>query len=707
MDIEEIASLDSVTCSGHFFQGGRSPLDYFKDCLSVSTQYRRAAGYFSSSIFLAADAALTGFFARGGHMKIVCSPQLMPDDIQAIESGTSTRIVSAKSIERDIEGSLADLKMRPAAKILALLVTDGSIEFKIAVKKVIAPGIFHSKVGIFEDTFGGRSAFCGSTNETWSGWSDFGNADSFLAKSSYKGPESLFDVEELDRYFAQLWSDQLPMFDVRALSETPLEHLRDASRGENMRELIEDYKKVKMHLESEEKIQKSSQNKKTLMSHQTEVLQSWRDANYVGIIDHVTGAGKTVTALKAVNDWIKSGNPALILVPSSLLQKQWALEIRNEIGIEPLFVGGQLGKRSEWTISLSDATRNDLAFGPRITVAVLSSAVRPDFVKRIMVGKHLLVVGDEVHTTGQKQAISLLEKIKDSGGRLGLSATYTRFGDEEGTNRIEAVFGKPLLPRFTIADAIKAGRLVPYDYHFRTCHLNEDEATEFKNLSKQIQQSIAREGGGNFADFSNLLQMLIFKRARIVKQAAAKVDLARDILKSTYRRGDRWLVYCDDIAQVNQIEIKISNLGFPILRYYDAMAGDKDETLNLFASQGGILLAIKCLDEGIDIPAATHALILASSQNPREYIQRRGRVLRSNKQSGKFKADIFDVLTLDESDIPVMVNELVRMESFAEDADNPMIKIALEEIHSRIALANLLIPDFDLDPALELDEDGA
>ena len=119
------------------------------------------------------------------------------------------------------------------------------------------------------------------------------------------------------------------------------------------------------------------------------------------------------------------------------------------------------------------------------------------------------------------------------------------------------------------------------------------------------------------------------------------------------------------------------------------MAGDKDETLNLFASQGGLLLAIKCLDEGIDIPAATHALILASSQNPREYIQRRGRVLRSNKQSGKFKADIFDVLTLDENDIPVMINELIRMESFAADADNPMIKIALEEIHSRIALSNL------------------
>jgi superfamily II DNA or RNA helicase len=700
-------TLENIACSGHFFQGGRSPLEYFKDCLSVSTQYRRAAGYFSSSIFLAADAALAGFFDRGGHMRIVCSPQLMPDDIVAIEAGIASRSIVVSSLEKEIRNSLENVKMRTAAKILALLVTEGSIEFKIAIKKQTSPGIFHSKVGIFEDALGGRSAFCGSTNETWSGWSDFGNADSFLAKSSYKGPESLADIEELDSYFSQLWSDQLPMFDVRSMPDTPLDQLRNASKGENMQELIEDYKKVKQHEEVKKILESKHKKRKVLMDHQTEVLTSWANSDFIGIIDHVTGAGKTVTALRAINDWIESGRPALILVPSTLLKKQWAKEIRSEIDLEPLFVGGSLGKRHEWLISLSDATRNDVTFGPRITLAVLSSAASPDFIKRLMAGSHLLVVGDEVHTTGQKQSAELLNSIKLCGGRLGLSATYSRFGDAEGTLRIEESFGKPLLPKFTIADAIKAGRLVPYDYHFETCHLTETESIEFKNLTSQIQQAIAREGGTNFSDFSNFLQLLIFKRAKIVKQAEDKIRVARKVLKENYRSGDRWLVYCDDRNQVISIENEIKDLGYPIMRYFDAMAGDKDETLNLFSNQGGILLAIKCLDEGIDIPAATHALILASSQNPREYIQRRGRVLRSNKESGKYKADIFDVLTLDDDDIPVMVNELLRMESFAEDADNPMIKIALEEIHSRIALNNTLNQEFEIDPGLETSGENA
>ena len=99
-------TLEDIECSGHFFQGGRSPLEYFKECLGVSTQYRRAAGYFSSSIFLAADAALTGFFERGGHMRIVCSPQLMPDDIVAIESGIASRSIVTSSLENEVKLSL-------------------------------------------------------------------------------------------------------------------------------------------------------------------------------------------------------------------------------------------------------------------------------------------------------------------------------------------------------------------------------------------------------------------------------------------------------------------------------------------------------------------------------------------------------------------------------------------------------------------------
>jgi len=694
--------LDSVISSGHFYQGGNSPLKYFQDCLSVSSQYRRAAGYFSSSMFVAADSAMSGFINNGGTIKIVCSPRLMPEDIEAINDGIQSRLVVSKSIEREIFGALDDISQTSAIRLLGLLVSRGQLEFRIAVKKDGTHGIFHSKVGIFEDASGLRSAFCGSTNETWSGWADYGNSESFVAMSTLGGEESLKYVNDLDRYFDELWHGNIGNLEVRPLPDTPMEILLKESRGHNLEELIEDLKKVrsrKLHKNNEQA--SGSIGPKKLMQHQVDVLKSWEKANYLGIIDHVTGAGKTISAISAIRDWISDGKPALIIVPSTLLQKQWASEIRREIGIEPLFAGGSLGKRSDWLLSLADATRNDVSFGSRITVSVLGSAVTDDFVKRIQIGSHLLVVGDEVHTLGQAQASDLVSKIEKCGARLGLSATYERFGDIEGTKRIELAFGQPLKPSFTIRDAIESGRLVPYNYHVESCNLDHDESERFSELTKQIQQLMARESSSDFSHFSTYLQMLIFKRAKIIKQAKAKISLAREVLMTNFKDGDRWLVYCDDINQIEQVESTIQDQGITILKYFDAMAGDKKETLEYFSEKGGVLLAIKCLDEGIDIPSATHALILASSQNPREYIQRRGRVLRSSPNTGKYKAEIFDVVTLNEDEIPVMENELNRMWAFAQDADNSIVTIQLEEMRSKIAMVRSQVLDVSFEESVE------
>ena len=694
--------LESVNSSGHFYQGGNSPLKYFQDCLSVSSQYRRAAGYFSSSMFIAADSAMSGFIMNGGTIKIVCSPRLMPEDVEAINDGIQSRLVVSKSIEREIFGALDDISQTSAIKLLGLLVSRGQLEFRIAVKKDGRNGIFHSKVGIFEDSAGLRSAFCGSTNETWSGWADYGNSESFVAMSTLGGEESLKYVDDLDRYFNELWQGKIGNLDVRPLPDTPMEILLKESRGHNLEELIEDLKKVRSRKPNKNVDQSVGFNgPKKLMQHQIDVLESWKQSNYVGIIDHVTGAGKTISAISAIRDWITEGKPALVIVPSTLLQKQWASEIRREIGVEPLFAGGSLGKRSDWLLSLADATRNDTSFGSRITVSVLGTAVTDDFVKRIQIGDHLLVVGDEVHTLGQSQSTDLISKIEKCGARLGLSATYERFGDIEGTKRIEMAFGQPLKPTFTIRDAIESGRLVPYNYHIERCSLDHDESERFADLTKQIQQLMARESSSDFSHFSTYLQMLIFKRAKIIKQANAKIPLARDVLVKNFKDGDRWLVYCDDINQIEQVEDMIQNEGITILKYFDAMAGDKKETLEYFSEKGGILLAIKCLDEGIDIPSATHALILASSQNPREYIQRRGRVLRSSPDTGKYKAEIFDVVTLNEDEIPVMENELSRMWSFAQDADNSMVTIEIEEMRSKIEMVRNQILDVSFEESVE------
>jgi superfamily II DNA or RNA helicase len=550
-------------------------------------------------------------------------------------------------------------------------------------------------VGIFEDSLGGRSSFCGSTNETWSGWADYGNGEAFLAKSTYEGPESVKDVESIDDYFSQLWGDRVSNLTTVPFPDVPKEILLRESEHSNLQELIEDLNQVKMKKANNSDFKKNSS--KVLMDHQLAVLQSWRDNGRKGIIDHVTGAGKTITAISAIKEWIQDGKSALVLVPSTLLQRQWLSEIRNEISIEALPVGGELGPRSKWSLALSDATRDMKDFGPRIVVAVVGSAVSEEFLKRLMTGRHLMIVGDEVHTLGQAQCIPLLDKLKDCGSFLGLSATYTRFGDPDGTQRIENIFGYPLKPSFSIKEAIKSGRLVNYDYNIANCYLTHSESEAYEILSKDIEKLMAREKGTTFKSFSKFLQILIFKRAKIIKQAEGKTLIARKILEENYQTKDRWLVYCDDVNQINRIEDSLKGLNLPILKYYDAMPGDKLQTLNYFGEKGGVLLAIKCLDEGIDIPSATHALILASSQNPREYIQRRGRVLRSNQESGKSHAFIFDPITLTDKDIPVQNSELTRMISFAQDADNSKILLTLEDLRSRIFKETGEWPEYDLE----------
>jgi len=678
-------SLESVSTRGLFFQGGNSPINFLQNCLSNSVSYHRAAGYFSSSVYIAAQESLATFVGNGGIIKLVCSPRLMPEDLEAIEYGQQARLVMENSLERDLKEMLNADETRSATKLLGKLVEMGNLEIKIATRENFGRGIFHSKVGIFEDANGGKIGFIGSTNETWSGWSDYGNSESFIAKSTYVGHESVQDVSDMETYFNALWTGILPDLVVRDLPAVPREILVRESTPHKLEELIDDVLKVKAR-----KSLKSSEKNvviKKLMPHQSAVLQDWKEKGFKGIIDHVTGAGKTITAINAVRDWISDGRPALIIVPSQILQKQWAEEIATEIGIQPLLVGGDLGGKEKWLHFLSDNTRASKDFGPRITLATVASAASETFTKRLQVSSSLLVVADEVHTLGQSQCIDLMSKIESSvGAALGLSATYERFGDPEGTSRIERTFGTGLEPKFQIADAIAAGRLVPYDYHFGTVNLSPEEEEKYEELSNKIRTLIVREKGKSFSSFSGYLQNLIFSRAAILKGASGKTKFATDIFRDNYRRGQNWLVYCDDTSQLSEVSEALRNVNIQNDVYHDAMPGSKTETLSNFKLNGGVLVAIKCLDEGVDIPSATHALILASSQNPREYIQRRGRVLRSNISSGKSHATIFDVVVTSSEDVPLNKQEIERMLAFAGDADNSTIQIDIQEMISRMQL---------------------
>ena len=223
--------------------------------------------------------------------------------------------------------------------------------------------------------------------------------------------------------------------------------------------------------------------------------------------------------------------------------------------------------------------------------------------------------------------------------RLGLSATPERAGDPDGTRALLEYFGG-IVDTFTLQDALDADPpiLTKYAYEPRVVGLSDDEQDEWDELSNQIGALIARHAGNEELPHQALqhsdVKRLLIQRARVIKKARAKTPLARSVVSEHYEAGQRWLVYCEDQDQLRVVVDELLDADLPVTEYHSAMTGNRAATLNNFAANGGVIVSIRCLDEGVDIPVATHALILASSRNPREFIQRRGRVLRKAPGQG-------------------------------------------------------------------------
>ena len=215
-----------------------------------------------------------------------------------------------------------------------------------------------------------------------------------------------------------------------------------------------------------------------------------------------------------------------------------------------------------------------------------------------------------------------------------------------------------------------AGRLVHYDYHLRIGCLDGDELEQYEQLSRRIATCSSRTSADESDEMAR--RRLLIARARLLKKAHFKVGVAREIMSNNFDASEnqRWLVYCDDTNQLGEVMSALLEMGIDCQEYTSAMRAAKRETLAIFEKFGGVLCSIHCLDEGINIPSITHALILASSVNPREHLQRRGRVLR--RSARKHSATVFDVLVGVEEDGEQRVfrSEVVRARALAQDARN-------------------------------------
>lgn len=665
--------------------------EFYLPCMRTASSYDRISGYFGSTIYIIAWNALKEFINNRGKIRIICSPIISDEDQTALSEGYSARNSSllAKSIKEEVESLFANPYLSAPARLLAYLVSTGVIDIKIATVgnqlNANVRRLFHDKVGIFYDSIGNAVGFRGSMNETYKGLSSDGNIESIDVFPSWVGDRDKSRVHDAQAMFERLWTnvvDDVVVYDFPAAAH---EILKEKAKNCNWEQLLDE---IKVTENASQKWRPDKRRgSKAPRPHQTEALEAWVKNGRRGIFEHATGSGKTFTAICAIRDALDRNETVLVLVPSRDLLSQWYSELKAAIVDLHIFYLLCGDDNNEWkqesTLKLwSSASEKQ----KRIILATMDTACSKSFLRGIKQGEHLFIVADELHRLGSPKRRQVL--TINTGARLGLSATPYRYGDPSGTAALFDYFGGIIPPPFTLEDAIKNGVLTRYFYHPQRLSLIEEEQIKWNEITVEIGKLVAKNGqqdGGTDIFANPLLQRLLIQRARIVKNASNKVPLAIDTLIKQFKQGQKWIVYCDNITQLKAVLNGAINAGFDAYEYYAEMRGDRAMTLAYFEANGGVLVSIKCLDEGVDIPSTTHALVLASSQNPREFIQRRGRILR--KSTNKHFAHLYDAITIpviSDSEtgksLSIIMGELSRAIEFGKSAENPACITDLKNI---------------------------
>jgi superfamily II DNA or RNA helicase len=667
LDVPGLTSLDLDT----EYRSSREEAiaHFFGPCLSHSVIYRRAVGYFKSSVFSVIGREVAHLALRGGKIKLICSPNLSPEDIDSIALGHAQKSsIIPQRLTQEIEELFSAPSSRFNLQMLALLVSAGSIEIKIAMR-ADSKGLYHEKIGIFEDAMENLVTFKGSSNETWSGWHPSGNFESIEVFCSWREGREAIRVNKHFKHFNRLWSEKDEDVEVFPFPVDAKETLKRFAMAEtDLRSFLKGGKLTK---------------KRKPMPHQLKAIWSWKTQGKRGVLQHATGSGKTFTAIAALKEHVELGKPCLILVPSRLLLEQWLDEVSTELPSSTILAAG--GGHNNWRTrdKLASFSNDDSENGQRVIVATMQTASSENFRKALNDGDHIMVVADEVHQIGSPRNSKFFEV--NCGPRLGLSATPERYGDPEGTAKIIEYFGPVVEPIISLEDAIEAGRLVKYKYFPHIVNLTAGEAEEWNSISKQIKREIARSSKPNQPLILNeRAKILLIQRSRIAKKATNKVALALEVIRENFFKGESWLIYCEDREQLDEVVSVLNAANFDTIVYHSEMEGDRDATMSWFREFGGILVSIRCLDEGVDIPDVSHALILASSQNPRQFIQRRGRVLR--KAPHKHIATIHDAIVVpikgddEDNQMNLLKSELARAIEFADHAINQAANAQLREI---------------------------
>lgn len=702
--------LRDIELKNMYSSGIDEPKEFFTEALIESKTFDLGLGFFSSSGIRSLSYGFALFIANGGKMRVVINQVLSAADKAAIEKGQSQVIENfEENIINDINRLAETLSKTDEHffRCFSYLISLKRIEFIATVST--KGGLAHDKYGVFTDMQGNKIAFIGSANFSKTALEL--NGETITVFSSWIDSER---VSEFQNIFNDSWKEDTPHLIHIPLNEvkTHIEgkfspatvtdlilHGIDLRYIENLNETSKTKAKP-LSLRLIEKLEQKEQEPRFPFPEERDIQKNayaaWIDNNRQGIFAMATGSGKTVTALNcALKHYQEYGfYKVIIVVPTQALAVQWEQEVKafNFQNIVSTHT------EKDWKNIISRYTTKSIFDKKKNLILITTYATfnRKDiqaFLKDTQGIDSFIYIADEAHNIGSTNSLKHLpEKIMQ---RIGLSATPERIYDDDGSEKLYRFFNSrppQYTYRYTMKQAIEDKILCHYEYYPLFVELTTEEMQAYKTMTNQLRKFIDPDT----SKYKKEAEMLLLKRKRIIHKAENKKIAISNLLEDLknkkkldytfvfvpegyepdYSETDNYSVQEEDIHIIDEYAQMFKEQGYSYHKYISGLE-DAQKVLKSFADGDiKILLSMKCLDEGVDIPRAEHAIFCSSTGNPRQFIQRRGRVLRKSKE--KIKATIWDLIvtppdiTGDLSNVErsLFAGEVKRIVNFAALANN-------------------------------------
>ena len=670
--------------------------NFYRPLFERTKTYRRITGFFSSSVLSYLCEGIGELIENDGTMYLITSSEISRKDAEAVKRSEQFKeellMKSWDELMIEVEGNAV---VKSNLEALSWLLANGRLKLKIGFNirdgKILSndDSKFHEKIAIYEDYYGDKLLVLGSSNESLSGYTH--NRESVSIQESWKHN---LCIDQFTKEFEDLWGNGDPnsiVMDVPVALERQL--IKFVPEDPNYR-----FRKEKV-LHDHQSLEKDSETEspRELRTYQQIAIDSWENAGYKGILNMATGTGKTFTALSAIKQKCSlEEGILLIVVPQSEIAKQWEKNCILIFGKSTSILMCN-GYNSTWKKDI-EFKLYESAIEFKVIIVTNNTFARDyffDFISPYL--KRITMIADEVHEIGAPKAKEKLELLNKIPKRLGLSATPERMRDPDGNNAIARFFGNQIY-YFSMRDAIyppsgdlRDRYLCPYRYYIHYSSLTSTELDTYCKLSEDIKKyySPNQEPESLRAKKYDHLCRL---RSMVVKGSENRLKILEDILRQydpdlnpaiddTY---SKCIIYCNTTKESSQIYEMMHNFDLNAVQYHNNIK-NRESILETFATSSFIryVISIACLDQGVDLPVCDGAIILSSTTNERQYIQRRGRVLRTNDGKKKM-AYIHDVVVtpyeyddlitekkyLDELESNMVSKQINRVGIFIDDSDN-------------------------------------